>query len=117
LYSDKEDQNVTGKEQAMLWSKYFDRFIESRQELGMEDQIIDLKFEDFLADQVGTIKKIYDRFGWDLSDEAINNFKIFIDNNPREKHGKHVYSLDAFALKEDEINQKFRKYLDFYEQL
>ncbi len=117
LYSDKEDQNVTGREQAILWSKYFDRFIESRKSLGKEDQIIDLKFEDFVKDQVGTIEKIYTRFGWKLSDEARSNFKTFLHKNPKDKHGKHVYSLDAFGLKEDEVNQQFSKYLEFYEQL
>ena len=117
LYSDKEDQNVTGKEQAMLWSKYFDRFLESRKALGKEDQIIDLKFEDFAKDQVGTIEKIYDRFGWDLSEEAVNNFRDFLAKNPKDKHGKHTYSLDAFGLKEEEVNKQFSKYLEFYEQL
>jgi len=117
LYSDNEDPNVTGKEQAMLWSKYFDRFIESRKILDREDQIIDLKFEDFVVDQVETIEKIYTRFGWELSDEAVNNFRNFLAENPREKHGKHKYSLDNFGLKEDEVNQQFSKYLEFYNQL
>ena len=117
LYSDNEDPNVTGKEQAMLWSKYFDRFIESRKILDREDQIIDLKFEDFVVNQVETIEKIYTRFGWELSDEAVNNFRNFLAENPREKHGKHKYSLDNFGLKEDEVNQQFSKYLEFYNQL
>ncbi len=117
LYSDKEDANVTGQEQAELWSKYFDRFIESRKALDKEDQIIDLKFEDFVVDQVGTIEKIYERFGWDLTDEAVNNFKSFLKQNPKDKHGKHEYSLENFGLKEDEVNQQFSKYLEFYQQL
>lgn len=117
LYSNGEDPGVTGKEQAMLWSKYFDRFIESRKALNKEDQIIDLKFEDFVKDQIGTIEKIYERFGWNLSEEAVNNFRTFLAKNPKDKHGKHFYSLDAFGLKEDEVNQQFSKYLEFYEQL
>jgi hypothetical protein len=117
LYSDKEDQNVTGLEQAALWSKYFDRFIESREKLNKEDQIIDLKFEDFVNDQIGTIKKIYERFGWDLSEEAINRFKVFLAENPKDKHGKHEYSLEAFGLEEEVVNKQFSKYLDFYKEL
>lgn len=117
LYSDNEDQNVTGSEQAKLWSKYFDRFLESRKALDKEDQIIDLKFEDFVVDQVGTIEKIYERFGWDLSDEALKNFKSFLKKNPKDKHGKHEYSLDAFGLDEAEVNTQFSQYLEFYKQL
>lgn len=117
LYSDKEDQNVTGREQAELWSRYFDRFIASREVLGKEDQIIDLKFEDFVKDQVGTIEKIYQGFGWELTDEAVSNFRSFLIKNPKDKHGKHTYSLDDFGLKDDEVNRQFSKYLEFYEQL
>jgi hypothetical protein len=117
LYSDEEDQNVTGLEQAKLWSQYFNRFVEDRSALDKEDQIIDLKFEDFLKDQVGTIRKIYERFGWELTEEAVDKFKIFLADNPREKHGKHEYSLDDFGLEKDKINQQFSKYLEFYKQL
>lgn len=117
LYSDKEDPNVTGDEQSKFWSGYFDRFIEDRKRLNREDQIIDLKFEDFVADQIGTIRKIYDRFEWDLTDEAVKNFETFLDKNPKDKHGKHEYSLDAFGLKQDVVNQQFSKYLEFYENL
>ncbi len=117
LYSDNEDQNVTGTEQSMLWSKYFDRFLESRKALNKEDQIIDLKFEDFVKDQMGTIRQIYDRFGWELTDEAVRNLESFLEKNPKDKHGKHEYSLDAFGLKENDVNQQFSKYLEFYEQL
>ena len=117
LYSDHEDPNVTGAEQAMLWSRYFDRFIESRENLSRDEQIIDLKFEDFVNDQVGSIRKIYDRFGWELSEVALERFRLFLDENPKDKHGKHEYSLDAFGLKEGEVNRQFSKYLGFYEQL
>lgn len=117
LYSDKEDPNVTGKEQAELWSKYFDKFIDDRKALGREDQILDLKFEDFVKDQVGMIKKIYDRFGWEMSNTAEYNFRNFLRENPKDKHGKHVYSLNDFGLKEEVVNNQFAKYLDFYEQL
>ena len=117
LYSDKEDPNVTGREQADLWSDYFNRFIDSREKLDREDQIIDLKFEDFVMDQVGTIEKIYKRFGWELSEEVRQSFREFLRENPKDKHGKHEYSLKDFGLHEHEVNRQFSKYLEFYKQL
>jgi len=117
LYSDHENPMVTGEEQAMIWSKYFDRFIDSRKALDKEDQIIDLKFEDFVADQVGLVKNIYEGFGWDLSNAVIDRFNTFLRNNPKDKHGKHVYALDTFGLEEEALNKQFSKYLDFYEKL
>ncbi|HSG67228.1 MAG TPA: sulfotransferase [Bacteroidales bacterium] len=117
LYSDNEDPNITGREQAELWSDYFNRFIDSRSKLDKEDQIIDLRFDHFVEDQIGTIEKIYKRFDWELSDVARSNFIGFLADNPRNKHGRHEYSLKDFGLHENEVNEKFRKYMEFYQQL
>lgn len=117
LYSDNEDPYVSGKEQAHLWSRYFDRFIESRRKLDKDEQIIDLKFEDFVTNQVGVVKQIYDRFGWELNEDTIDRFESFLKENPKDKHGKHDYKLGDFGLEEDEVNALFSKYLEFYKQL
>jgi hypothetical protein len=117
LYSNHEDPIVSGKEQAMLWSDYFNRFIDSRKKLGREDQFIDVKFEDFVADQTGVISTIYERFGWDLPESNVKRFRNFLHRNPKDKHGKHMYSIDTFGLKEEELNRQFSSYLEFYQTL
>lgn len=117
LYSDTEDPLQTGREQADLWSLYFNKFLESRNSLDKEDQIIDLQFEDFVKDQVGMVRKIYDRFKWNLSDKAVQNFQRFLIENPKDKNGKHEYSLGTFGLEKDHINYQYRDYLTFLEKL
>ena len=117
LYSDHEDPVRTGNEQAELWSSFFKRFMESREKLGKEDQIIDLKFDDFVTDQIGTVKKIYDRFNWNLSDEALSRFKHFLDLNPKDKKGVHVYTLENFGLTEDYIKREYASYIEYLAQL
>ena len=96
---------------------YFERFMESRKKLNKEDQIIDLKFDDFVKDQIGVVKKIYDRFDMHLSDEALAKFKHFLDQNPKDKKGVHVYTLEDFGLKEEEINRQYAHYIDFINEL
>jgi len=117
LYSDHEDPKRTGQEQLQTWSLYFKRFLESRQELKKEEQIIDLKFDDFASDQVGIVKKIYERFGWELSDIALNHFKKFIIQNPKDKNGVHYYTPGTFGLTNDQINQEFASYNEFLSRL
>ncbi len=117
LYGDHEDPIRTGHEQAEIWSMYFERFMESRKKLNKEDQIIDLKFDDFVKDQIGVVKKIYDRFDMHLSDEALAKFKHFLDQNPKDKKGVHVYTLVDFGLKEEEINRQYAHYIDFINEL
>ena len=117
LYGDHEDPARTGHEQAEIWSMYFERFMESRKKLNKEDQIIDLKFDDFVKDQVGVVKKIYDRFDMHLSDEALAKFKHFLDLNPKDKKGVHVYTLEDFGLKEEDVNRQYAHYIDFINEL
>ena len=117
LYGDKEDPARTGHEQAEIWSTYFGRFMESRKKLNKEDQIIDIKFDDFIKDQTGIAEKIYNRFGWELSQETKKEFKKFIDLNPKDKKGVHLYSLQDFGLNEKDINRQFAEYIDFLSQL
>lgn len=115
LYSDNEIPERTGKEQAEIWSSYFNRFLDSRKKLKKEDQIIDLIFEDFVKDQIGTVKEIYDHFGWELSQTAVTKFEQFLDKNPKDKYGRHVHSLETFGLTTEGISEQFKEYLDFLE--
>ena len=113
LYSNHEDPIRTGREQMETWHHYFDRFLESRKRLNKEDQIIDLHFEDFASDHIGTVRKIYDKFGWELNDEIIARFKGFLKENPRDKNGLHMYQLKDFGLTEESVNNKFSEYIKF----
>ncbi|MFT4595529.1 MAG: hypothetical protein ACI9UR_001684 [Bacteroidia bacterium] len=117
LYSDYEDELRSGKEQAEVWSECFNRFLDSRKRLNKEDQIIDLRFEDFVKDQMATVKNIYDRFGWDLSEEAQTRMKKFLKQNPKEKHGAHDYTLEKFGLTEKGIEKQYSKYINFLNKL
>lgn len=117
LYSDSENPVRSGIEQAETWSKYFNRFLEDRKNLNKEDQIIDLQFEDFVKDQIGTIKEIYKKFDWKLETSSEERMKAFLTQNPKDKHGAHDYSLEDFGLNEAQINMQYSNYNQFLEQL
>lgn len=117
LYSDNEDPIRSGNEQLETWSTYFNRFLEDRKKLDKEDQIIDLQFEDFVKDQLGTVKKIYQKFDWNLDAPSEERMKSFLAQNPKDKHGTHNYTLADFGLTEAQINEKYINYNTFLEQL
>lgn len=117
LYSDTEKPERTGAEQADYWSKSFERFLKDRKDLNKEDQIIDLKFEDFVADQVGTIQKIYDKFGMELTEDTKDKMDVFLSKNPKDVHGVHNYSLEDFGLTGEQIDSQFKNYINFINNL
>lgn len=113
LYSDHEVPERTGKEQAIIWSHYFNQCLSTLDALKKDDQIIHIRFEDFVNDQVGVVKGIYEKFRRELSDETLERFTHFLSENPKDKHGRHNYSLKEFNLTEKEINAMFSDYIDF----
>lgn len=116
LYSDAEDPLRTGHEQLEIWSLYFERFLKSRKRLNKEDQFIDLRFDDFVNDQIAVVKKIYEKFNWPLSADTLLRFDNFLEQNPRDKNGLHFYKMEDFGLNDEKINKKFEHYLRFLEQ-
>lgn len=117
LYSDHEDPHQTGREQNGVWSQYLSSFVEDRKALQKEDQIIDLRFEDFVSDHMSVVQRIYDKFNLSLSPEAKNNMQQFLAKNPKDKHGAHTYTLEDFGVSEAQIKNSFEGYYKFLDQL
>ena len=79
-----------------------------------ESQVVDLYFRDFMSDQIGTVRRAYDHFGLSLSDSAAASMQAFLDDNPANKHGKHVYSLANTGMHEDELRALFTDYEAYF---
>lgn len=77
-------------------------------------QVVDLYFRDFMADQVGTVRRAYEHFGMTLSDSAASAMQNFLDDNPADKHGKHVYSLAGTGMDEAELRALFTEYEAYF---
>jgi hypothetical protein len=117
LYSNHEDPKKTAFEQAEIWSDYFSRFLDSLNTLNKNDQITHVKFDDFVTDQIEIIKNIYRQFGWDLPNKTLVRFKTFLDENPKDKNGVHIYNLEDFGLTKEYIEEKFSNYIDFINKI
>jgi hypothetical protein len=80
-----------------------------------ESQVVDLYFQDFIKDQVGTVRRAYEHFGLDLSDQAASAMQSFLDDNPADKHGQHFYSFADTEMDEQEIRERFRDYQIYFD--
>jgi hypothetical protein len=70
-------------------------------------------FGDFMADELGTVERFYERAGVDLPDDVRRRFAAYLDGNPRGKHGRVVYDLRGdFGLDPAEVRERFTFYLD-----
>ena len=75
----------------------------------------DLDFRDVLADPVGALRRVYDHFGFDMTDDAESKLRVWHATHPREKHGKHEYAAADYGLTEAGIQERFARYLERFD--
>ena len=75
----------------------------------------DMQFSDFVADQFAVISDIYDAFGLPMSDDGAARMQAFIADNPKGKHGLHLYTPEEYGIDPDEVRREFRPYIEQFD--
>lgn len=99
--------HMIGAREMEKWAAMADRSVGQRR--GHEDRIIDINHADFHADPMGTLERIYDHFGLEMSAEAERRIRARITENP-EGHGKHRYDFESFGLRREDVLKRFAAY-------
>jgi hypothetical protein len=103
------DPVAVGREQLDAWTWGMDRVMAVRDALP-PGRVVDVRYEDTVADPVGTVHKVYDGLGLDYSADVERAVLGYLAANPRDKHGSHSYSLAEFGLTEAEVARAFAPY-------
>jgi hypothetical protein len=72
----------------------------------------DMYFPDFVADQFAVVSDIYAALGLPLTDEAAVRMKAFIADNPKGKHGLHLYTPEEYGIDPEVVRRDFRAYIE-----
>ena len=75
-------------------------------------RLFDIHYKKLTQDPIGTVRGIYKHFGFEFTNEFEQRMKKYMDENPKNKHGVHHYSLEQFGLNKKMINRKFAKYCE-----
>lgn len=111
LGTDTMSPERMGKIVTEYWTVELRRGMAMRKNLPeKQNQFYDVYFDTFMNDTLGTIKDIYRHFDMEFSDATLEIMKSYLDNNRRDKHGTHYYSLEMYGLDEAKINESFAYY-------
>lgn len=75
------------------------------------EQLIVLRYEDLVADIPGTVERVYDHFGMDVSEAFRAKVEQAADKQ-RRYNSTHDYSLERFGLNKKAIYEKLRWLFD-----
>jgi hypothetical protein len=76
-------------------------------------QAIDVPFHEFMADDIGTVARIYEKAGLPMTRGARAQLDAFMAANPRGKHGQVIYDLKGdFGLEPAAVRKRFGDYIE-----
>ncbi len=106
-WSTKFRGEVIGRSQLDLWARGADEFHAARARYDAA-QFCDVRYEDFVADPIGTVSTVYDHFGLTLTSEARAAMTaVHAESRTGSAKPTHKYSLADFGLTPEEVDERF----------
>jgi len=80
-----------------------------------ENQIFDCMYESLFSDPIATVKKIYQKFDMEYTQEFEERMINYLENNKQGKYGRHKYSLEEYGFVAEEVYEEFHDYMEHYD--
>jgi hypothetical protein len=114
-HANSVDFEAIAREQVETFAGQCDRLVEARRTGAIDEaRVVDVRFEDFVADQAGTVRGVYEHFGLDWSPEVETAVREHLAAKPRGRHGGHEHSFEALGLDADELRARFAAYQELF---
>jgi hypothetical protein len=72
-----------------------------------DPRIHHIRYSDFVADPVGTVRGFYEKSGKPFTAEAEDAMRAYLRDNRGDRHGKFVYSTDLIGEDIDALHREF----------
>jgi hypothetical protein len=79
------------------------------------DRSLDVRFPEFMADDVAMVERIYRVAGQPMTPEARASMDSFMAEHPRGRHGGVIYELADFGLDREERRRALRFYVERFD--
>lgn len=79
------------------------------------DRLIHVKYADLVTEPVGTVGRLYDDLGLDLTPAAESAIAACVAQRPQGEFGVHRYDLADYGLDETALRERFADYVETYD--
>jgi hypothetical protein len=108
-FSDAVDPFTVCREAIHYWSETMDKFLSERDRLA-SNRICDVEFDEISRDPIAAVRRIYDHFGWSLSQHAEQRMRTLVVSHAQRQPGNHRYHLSQFGSSAEEVLSAFGPY-------
>lgn len=110
-FSDHVDPVETGHAEVNYFAQALQQSLRQRDAMpDQRERFFDIYFEQIIRDPIAAIERMYAHFGFEFSAAARQAMQRYLDNRPREKHGRHTYTLQQFGLSREQHGPLFAPY-------
>jgi hypothetical protein len=108
-FSDADRTEAIVEEWTAMAETIVDRLMAYRARHG-DDRFVDVAYDDLVRDPAGTVARVYERFGEELSPDAEAAMRTYVLEHPRGEHGTHSYRLEELGLDAAALDERFSTY-------
>jgi hypothetical protein len=108
-FSDAVDPVTVCREAIDYWSETMDKFLNERDRLASK-RICDVAYDEISRDPIAAVRRIYDHFGWSLSQQAEQRMRVLVAKHAERQPGNHRYHLSQFGFSAEEVLSAFAPY-------
>ncbi|RZT19248.1 sulfotransferase family protein [Mycobacterium sp. BK558] len=85
--------------------------VRDRDLIGSE-RSVDIRFDDFMTDQVGTAERVYELADEPMTDQVRAAIDTYLAAHRRNRFGRVVTSCATFSLEQQDLQRRFRPYAE-----
>ncbi|HSB78931.1 MAG TPA: sulfotransferase [Candidatus Methylomirabilis sp.] len=115
-FSDGVDPFEVGPECSRRWAEAMTRALRSRDRgCAPAERFLDLYYDDLVANPIGVVRKVYTHFDLAFPEGLEERIDEFHRQNPKDRFGRHRYSLEQFGMHREEEMGRFAAYRDRFQ--
>ena len=114
-FTDRIDKRLLGQEVMSRWEAGARLTMECQGQHSLPaERFFHVHYNELVRSPLAVIKRLYQHFGLEFSEQAEGAMRRFMAANPKDKGGVHRYSLEEFGLEPALEKRRFQFYLDFW---
>lgn len=113
-YVMRANQKLNLKDTGQYWLEQVGAYLHSvarDRDVLPASRSIDIRFEDFLADNMECVRRIYETAGLPLEGAAESAIATYLGSHEAYRHGRVKYNAELFGLSADAIREEFSDYI------
>lgn len=110
LMANDLDAAELGTDLLRVFSNEMASYLKQRERLGSRLRIVDVRYDDIVADPMFVIRSIYKAHGMIVTPEGERAMLGWAEENPQYRYGKIPYSLEDYNLSKAKVEQAFAGY-------